>query len=39
LKAKDGAIESVVLPKFKIPIRAIFDETENLKTLANLISA
>jgi Uma2 family endonuclease len=38
LKAKDGAIESVVLPKFKIPIRAIFDEAENLKTLVNLIS-
>ena len=38
LKAKDATIESVVLPKFKIPIRAIFDETENLKALANLIS-
>ena len=38
LKAKDGAIESVVLPKFKIPIRAIFDEAENLKVLAKLIS-
>ncbi len=38
LKAKDGAIESVVLPNFKIPIRAIFDEAENLKALANLIS-
>jgi len=38
LKAKDGAIESVVLPKFKIPIQAIFDETENLKALTNIIS-
>lgn len=38
LKAKDGAIESVVLPKFTIPIRAIFDETENLKALTQLIS-
>ncbi len=38
LKAKDGSIESVVLTKFKIPIRAIFDETENLKALAILIS-
>lgn len=38
LKAKDGEIESVVLPDFKIPIRAIFDETENLKVLANLVS-
>lgn len=39
LKAKDGEIESVVVVDFKIPIRAIFDETENLKALANLISA
>ncbi len=38
LKAKDGAIESVVLPNFKIPIRAVFDETENLKALTDLIS-
>ena len=38
LKAKDGSIERVVLPNFKIPIRAIFDETENLKALAILIS-
>lgn len=38
LKAKDGAIESVALPNFKIPIRAIFDETENLQALSNLIA-
>lgn len=38
LKAKDGEIESVVLPDFKIPIRAIFDETENLKALTKLVS-
>jgi Uma2 family endonuclease len=38
LKAKDGTIESVVLPEFAIPIQAIFDEAENLKTLAKLIS-
>ena len=38
LKAKDGAIESVVLPEFRIPIRAIFDEVENLTALTNLIS-
>jgi Uma2 family endonuclease len=38
LKAKDGTIESIALPKFKIPIRAIFDEDENLKTLTRLIS-
>ncbi len=34
----DGAIESVILPKFKIPICAIFDETENLKALTELIA-
>jgi len=38
LKAKDAAIVSVVLPKLKIPIRAIFDESENLTALADLIS-
>ncbi len=37
LKAKDGRIESVVLPNFKIPIQAIFDEQINLKALANII--
>ena len=37
LKAKDGKIESVILPKFKIPVQAIFDEQINLKTLANLL--
>lgn len=38
LKAKDGTIESVVLPEFKIPVRAIFDETENLQALTNLLT-
>ncbi|MDQ3088754.1 MAG: Uma2 family endonuclease [Acidobacteriota bacterium] len=38
LKAKDGEIESVVVADFKIPIRAIFDETENLKALTSIIS-
>ena len=38
LKAKDGEIESIAVTDFKIPIRAIFDETENLKALTNLIS-
>jgi Uma2 family endonuclease len=38
LKAKDGSIESVVLPDFKILIRAIFDEIENLKSLSEIIS-
>ena len=37
LKAKDGKIESVVLTEFKIPIQAIFDEQNNLATLAALI--
>ncbi len=38
LKAKSGEIESGAVANFKIPIRAIFDETENLKALANIIS-
>ena len=38
LKAKDGTIESVILHEFKIPVRAIFDETENLEALTTLIS-
>ncbi len=38
LKAKDATIESIVLPKFKIPIRAVFNETENLKALTELIA-
>ncbi len=37
LKAKDGTIESVVLPDFKIQIRAIFDENLNLEELKRLI--
>ena len=37
LKAKDGTIESVVLPDFKIRIRAIFDEQINLEELKNLL--
>ena len=38
LKAKDGTIASTVLPNFKVPVRAIFDETENLRALTLLIS-
>ena len=38
IKTKDGAVESVVLPDFKIPVRAIFDEAENLEALAKLIA-
>ncbi|MGI8787232.1 MAG: Uma2 family endonuclease, partial [Pyrinomonadaceae bacterium] len=37
LKAKDGTIESVVLPEFKIQIRAVFDEQINLEELRKLI--
>lgn len=37
LKAKDGRIESVVLPDFKIQIRAVFDENLNLEELKRLI--
>ena len=37
LKAKDGTIESVVLPEFKIQIRAVFDEKINLEELKRLI--
>jgi Uma2 family endonuclease len=37
LKAKDGKIESTVLPDFKIPIQVIFNEQINLQTLADLI--
>lgn len=38
LKSKSGEINSVVLPDFKIPIRSVFDETENVKTLNYLIN-
>jgi Uma2 family endonuclease len=37
VKAKDGEIGSAVLPEFKIQIRAIFDESENLKALTKLL--
>lgn len=37
LKAKDGTIQSVVLPDFKIQIRAVFDEKTNLEELKRLI--
>ncbi len=38
LKAKDGNVESVVLPDFSIPIRAVFDESINLQTLTKLLN-
>ena len=37
LKAKEGEIESVVLPNFRIPIHAIFNEERNLETLAEIL--
>lgn len=37
LKAKDGTIESIVLPEFKIQIRAVFDEKLNLEELKKII--
>jgi Uma2 family endonuclease len=37
-KSDDGHIESVVLQGFTIPIRAVFDETENLRTLSEIVS-
>ena len=39
LKAKDGNIESEVLPGFRIPVRAVLDEAENLGTLTSLVSS
>jgi Uma2 family endonuclease len=38
LKAKDGEIESIAIEGFRIPIRAIFDEAENLAALRTLIA-
>lgn len=33
LKVRDGSLESQVLAGFTIPVRAIFDEQENLNVL------
>lgn len=38
VKAKDGEINSIVLPEFKIPIRAVFDENVNLNALTKPIT-
>ncbi|MGQ0540643.1 MAG: Uma2 family endonuclease [Blastocatellia bacterium] len=38
LKSKDGVIESVAIEGFQIPIKAIFNEAENLTALKTLIS-
>jgi Uma2 family endonuclease len=38
LKSRDGTISSIALNGFSIPVRAIFDERENLQALRNLTS-
>jgi Uma2 family endonuclease len=38
LKAKEGTIRSLTLEGFVIPIRAVFDEAENVQALAALVS-
>lgn len=38
VKSNSGEINSIALPDFKIPIRAVFDEAENLLTLTKIIS-
>jgi Uma2 family endonuclease len=37
LKAKEGIIHSFTLQGFSIPIRAVFDEQENVRALAELV--
>ncbi len=37
VKAKDGHIQSIVLPDFNIQIRAVFDEKTNLEELKRMI--
>ena len=37
LKAKEGSIQSMVLPEFRIQIRSVFDEQANLDELKRLI--
>jgi Uma2 family endonuclease len=39
LKARDGIVQSFVLPNFQIPIRAAFDEKVNLGELGKIFSA
>ncbi|MCU0470299.1 MAG: Uma2 family endonuclease [Arcicella sp.] len=38
LKSHDGEVESKVIKGFRIPIKSIFSETENLKTLQTIIT-
>ena len=38
LKSGSGEVASAVLPSFRIPIRALFDEAENLRVLRTLLA-
>ena len=38
LKSGSGEVVSVVVPGFRIPIRALFDEAENLRVLRALLA-
>lgn len=39
IKSNSGSLRSVVITDFEVPIRAIFDEKENLKTLQKIVSS
>ena len=38
IKAKTGEVQSLVIPDFEIPVRAIFDEDENRATLRDILA-
>jgi Uma2 family endonuclease len=38
MKSRSGQLTSIVVPGFEIPVRAIFDKDENLKTLKALLN-
>lgn len=37
VKVKDGPLESLIIPGFNIPVRAIFDDAQNRAALQNLL--
>ncbi len=37
-KGKEGEVESKVVKSFRIPVKALFDEKENLETLQKLMA-
>jgi Uma2 family endonuclease len=39
IKARTGTITSIAVPGFEIPIRAIFDQTENLAALRTILTS